>query len=492
MKSNNNKLLKTATEKPAVPLTTVTGFMKNVNNITSEDQVTTILHMRLMDAKHRVEFEKWLAGILKASQEWKKNAWSGRIVLRPPKKDVDYVVLFRFKTHKLMEGWLCSPERRLWLNKLSKLNIVETIDKDLQEGNVVFLPQGMVNAAWSSLSGQENIISPTITKTIKRSPPPPKWRSAMIVWVSLQMTVIPWTLFVHPTLHEYSGLPPYINLLITLTIIVAVVKWLLIPTLDRLCKCFLFGKTFPAMEPCLSCQKGCPCCRPSSTKTKNIDVYAEKLEILERQLQNTRRINGVGRRRLLERIETIEAATFIDNHVGQTKEKDTVDEVAIEILSLPGKVVINETNALLSKQYQNEKNDMMMESANSTGDIAMTVSIGYNVKPECEVQFEEWLHEISRTAATRVEGHQGALLIKIPPSTRGKNNHQTFFTHVIVFQFDTDEHLQEWAKHPARHELVDRLGPLLADKSLTEVRVARYDRFSDLFNPLHGSLLPSA
>ena len=42
MKSNNNKLLKTATEKPAVPLTTVTGFMKNVNNITSEDQVTTI------------------------------------------------------------------------------------------------------------------------------------------------------------------------------------------------------------------------------------------------------------------------------------------------------------------------------------------------------------------------------------------------------------------------------------------------------------------
>jgi hypothetical protein len=73
------------------------GLMKSGKNIiTSEDQVTTILHMRLKHENGRVEFEKWLAGILKASQEWKKDAWSGRIVLRPPQNGSDYIVMFTF------------------------------------------------------------------------------------------------------------------------------------------------------------------------------------------------------------------------------------------------------------------------------------------------------------------------------------------------------------------------------------------------------------
>ena len=393
--SDSEKLLEVT---PTTISSSAAGLLKSGKNvITSEDQVTTLLHMRLKHENDRVEFENWLAGILKASQEWKKNAWSGRIVLRPPKNGSDYIVMFRFKTSRLMEGWLRSPERRSWLTKLIKLDIAETIDKDLQEGNVVLMPKGMENAAWSSLSGQQNITSPEITKKIKRQGPPPKWRSSIVVWISLQITVIPWFMYVVPALQPYE-IPPYISTIIALIAIVSVVKWFLIPVLDRLLKCFLFGKPCPAVEPCLSCQKGCPCCRPGP-KSNSADIYANKLQTLERQLQNTRRLNGAGRRRLLERIENIEQATFsnMENGYGNGKEEQN-DVVRSETISTD--IVVNESDALVqtAATVPTEQNSTSITS--TTGDIAITVSIGYNVKNGCEVQFEEWLYEISRTAGS--------------------------------------------------------------------------------------------
>ena len=91
-------------------------------------------------------------------------------------------------------------------------------------------------------------------------------------------------------------------------------------------------------------------------------------------------------------------------------------------------VVANESDALLQVPA-------VKETVEPTGDDAVTVTIGYNVKPDCEVQFEDWFHEISRTAATRVEGHRGALLIATPDHVRKRISKP--LTHVIMFQFDT-------------------------------------------------------
>ena len=143
-----------------------------------------------------------------------------------------------------MENLIRSPERLYWVKKLSEMGVAETLDKDLQEGTVAFLPQKMAEAAWVSLSGQK-IMSPEVNKAIKKTPPPPKWRSVIIIWLSLQMTVLPWAYTVGPMMHE-AGVPGPINLLITLVLVVTTVKWLLIPTLDRLLRCFLFGKRCPA------------------------------------------------------------------------------------------------------------------------------------------------------------------------------------------------------------------------------------------------------
>ena len=445
---------------------TASGLSKSGERVvTSEDQVTAFLHMRAKEMAHKPKLDEWLHSILQASQQWQDGAWAGRIVLRPPEDGLDYVIMFRFKTHRLMEDWLRSPERLHWVKKLNEMDIAETLDKDLQEGTVAFLPQKMVDAAWASLSGQK-LMSPEVKKVVKKSGPPPKWRSVIVIWLSLQMTVLPWAYTVGPMLHK-AGVPPPLNLFITLTCVVMVVKWFLIPFLDRLLHCFLFGTRCPAVEPCLSLQVGCACCRPGGPSTV-ADPQKKRLKTLELQLQNVRRINGAGRRRLLERIENIEEGYSR----GESKEQ-SAEDVAIDIQrAVATDVVANESEALLSVPEAKE-------TVVPTGDNAVTISIGYNVKPDCEVQFEDWLHEISRTAATRVLGHRGALLVSTPESVRTRLGKP--LTHVIMFQFDTNEHLQEWAVHPARHDLVDRLRPLLADASLTEVRVASYDSFADLF-----------
>jgi|EP00505_MAST-04D_sp_SCG-Rhode-Island_P002015 antibiotic biosynthesis monooxygenase (ABM) superfamily enzyme len=466
MGDDNQKLLM------APGLQTASGLSKSGNRVvTSEDQVTAFLHMRAKVKADKPKLDKWLHSILQASQQWQEDAWAGRIVLRPPEDGLDYVIMFRFKTHRLMENWLRSPERLHWVKNLDEMNIAETVDKDLQEGTVAFMPERMVDAAWASLAGQK-LLSPDVKKSVKTKIPPPKWRNVIVIWLSLQMTVLPWAYTLGPMMHN-AGVPPALNLFFTLICVVITVKWLLIPCLDRLLHCFLFAKRCPAVEPCLSLQIGCACCRPGQSTA--VDPHTERLNTLEQQLQNVRRINGAGRRRLLERIENLEEI-FSD---GNSK-METVGDIAIDIAS-QSDVVANESEALLGIPA-------IHETVEPTGDDAVTVTIGYNVKLGYDVQFEDWLHEISRTAATRVQGHRGALLISTPEHVRSRIRKP--LSHIIMFQFDTQEHLHEWATHPARHELVDRLRPILADASLTEVRVASYDSFSDLFENVNADQAP--
>ena len=83
------------------------------------------------------------------------------------------------------------------------MGVAETLDKDLQEWTVAFLPQKMAEAAW--VSGQK-IMSPEGKQGDKENAPPPKWRSVIIIWLSLQMTVLPWAYTVGPMMHE-AGFP---------------------------------------------------------------------------------------------------------------------------------------------------------------------------------------------------------------------------------------------------------------------------------------------
>ena len=93
-------------------------------------------------------------------------------------------------------------------------------------------------------------------------------------------------------------------------------------------------------------------------------------------------------------------------------------------------------------------------------------TVGQNVRPECFVLFEEWVREISRAAANCIEGHRGTLIIRAPTSTK-----KTACTHVLIYAYDTREHMNQWHDNPIRKDLVDRMLPLLVRDNTTSVRV---------------------
>ena len=182
---------------------------------------------------------------------------------------------------------------------------------------------------------------------------------------------------------------------------IVALKWFLLPCLDRLCAPCLYDLPLccPGEEPCLTLQSGCVCFRPSppSASSSELRLAYDRVRHLELQLQSTRDFQGLVRRRMLERLDRLEE--------GRQP-------------SLPEEEVEDETVALLggSKEGKDEKNNDDKENP-ARSQTGATVCIGYNVRPECYVLFDEWMQEISRMAASCTVGHLGALAVRAPTTT---------------------------------------------------------------------------
>jgi hypothetical protein len=77
----------------------------------------------------------------------------------------------------------------------------------------------------------------------------------------------------------------------------------------------------------------------------------------------------------------------------------------------------------------------------------VTVIVNRRVKPGTEARFEEWLHGVI-AEAMRFPGHLGVNVIR--PSSAATGD------YVLIFRFDTYEHLQAWEESPIRAEWVKR------------------------------------
>ena len=516
--TNDDKLVLMA--KSFVPSTDSVSH----HNISAQDQVTAFLHVRLKQIPDASSlFETWLNSIMAASQKWNPGAWAGRMVLTTPNRN-EYVILFRFKTHVLMQGWLTSAERCKWMVQLDSTGCSEQVGWDLQEGIVAFMPQSMVDVAWRCVSARDDMQDDYLPKQT-RSEPPPKWKSALVVWLSLQLTVLPWDLSVAPSLNT-MGLPLGWRILLTLLCIVPTLKLVLLPLLDRCCHCFLFGQRCPGVEPCLSLQIGCACCRHHSPKNDN--KADDRVASLELYVQSTRRMQSAARRRLLERIERLELLERGRHNelgeVGEEKKMTTVaigsaahESIVLDVVS-KSEIVANESTSLLdlvtkkqdgsddrqnvdakktkeskeSKESKVIKDFTQTQSSTTTMDEnAWTVCIRYEVRQHCFVQFEEWVMEMARIAAKNSVGHRGCVIIERPRMGHDSSNVGRI-THVVVFQYDTREHLQAWSQHSARNEMVARLQPLLEPKSMTSVHIFVYDSLTDITDHCQSRLMKSA
>ena len=91
--------------------------------------------------------------------------------------------------------------------------------------------------------------------------------------------------------------------------------------------------------------------------------------------------------------------------------------------------------------------DAMENLANETGPL--TVVVTWPVRKGREKEFEAWRHEIA-AAALQFPGHMGVNVIR-PSGTERE--------YVVIFRFDTYEHLRAWQESDIRRELLKKAEP---------------------------------
>ena len=113
--------------------------------------------------------------------------------------------------------------------------ISTVISTDIQEGTVAFMPPKMTAAAWGMLfaqndnTGLDKIQDAKPAPIVRRQGPPPKWRTTVVVWISLMATVMPWNYWVAPWLIKDLKVPIFWYLFIILIPVVVALKWFLLP-----------------------------------------------------------------------------------------------------------------------------------------------------------------------------------------------------------------------------------------------------------------------
>ena len=215
----------------------------------------------------------------------------------------------------------------------------------------------------------------------------------------------------------------------------------------------------PAVEPCLTLQNGCPCFRPDKEQPNNeLRELFQRVKKLEQQLQSSRDFHGNVRRRMLERIDRLESqcASLLEGGHGGGGDGASSRTGSWKIL----REVSDEASPLLGQSKENGS------SESASNGQQTTTCIRYNVRPECFILFEEWVQEISRAASNCIEGHRGTLIIRAPTSTK-----KIAFTHMLIYAYDTHEHMNQWHNDPIRKNLVDRMLPLLVQDNSTSIRV---------------------
>jgi antibiotic biosynthesis monooxygenase (ABM) superfamily enzyme len=81
----------------------------------------------------------------------------------------------------------------------------------------------------------------------------------------------------------------------------------------------------------------------------------------------------------------------------------------------------------------------------------VTITVTRIAKPGAEAAFEEWMAGVC-SVASRFEGHRGFTVLR-PPDPRSRE-------YILIFRFDSMEHLRRWNESPVRDEWLERARPL--------------------------------
>ncbi|MEM1366481.1 MAG: antibiotic biosynthesis monooxygenase [Cyanobacteria bacterium P01_H01_bin.15] len=90
----------------------------------------------------------------------------------------------------------------------------------------------------------------------------------------------------------------------------------------------------------------------------------------------------------------------------------------------------------------------------------MTAVITHRVRPGRQQGYEQWLMGIA-AAARNCTGHLGVNILRPQESA--------VLTYVIVLQFDTCTHLDDWLKSEVRRTWIERVQPLIQEQESIQV-----------------------
>ena len=161
----------------------------------------TVTAARVVRPHRRQAFEEWAADVLRVAEAFPGNL--GGTLLKPGPGSSEYHLVYRFRDDAALAAWERSPQRREALERMQEMVDGERI---------------------SRVAGLDSFFT-------RPSRPGPRWRSTVLTILGVFVITLGFQLLVTP---HVSGWPLPARLLLSATVVVLLLGYVVMPTLTRL------------------------------------------------------------------------------------------------------------------------------------------------------------------------------------------------------------------------------------------------------------------
>jgi antibiotic biosynthesis monooxygenase (ABM) superfamily enzyme len=181
---------------------------------TSESsQGVTVMVTRRPKPGMRDAFEDYIRGITQCAM--KHPGHLGANILKPQHEEGEYRILFKFDSRDNLERWDKSEEREKW----------RQVAEEVSEPRTIQIQNGL--DAWFELPDEGG----------SAPPHPPKYKMALVVWLSIFTLVVTLSHLFEPLLNRLPFEP---RILLLTGVVVFLMTYVVMPNLTRLLKPWLF------------------------------------------------------------------------------------------------------------------------------------------------------------------------------------------------------------------------------------------------------------
>lgn len=165
----------------------------------------TVVVARRPRAGHEADLERWAHGVCAGAGRFPGHLGAQVYPPSPPDR-TDLVIVFGFGTAAQLAAWEHSPERAQWLQR------AEPISEGGQHSPPLQVLAGLFGAAGTPMV------------------PPPRWKSAVVIALSIYPLSLVLALLVSPHL---GGLAAPVRTVVTTALVVPMMVWVAVPLVTR-------------------------------------------------------------------------------------------------------------------------------------------------------------------------------------------------------------------------------------------------------------------